>query len=139
MAKDEDKLCKIGSTNYITMESAKSVFKDIMHLSELIGDPSNFKDPIQYEKICQQLTNLAQTALDCYGKSCDSYVGYAEEFYPDISYMDMNNVNAIISNIPERRNVAKENMEIIKKNLEQAVKGRYNNSENSINKGDYMF
>ena len=140
MKKEEDKLYEIGSSNYKTMESAKSVFKDIMQLSNLIGDPSKLNDPMQYEKICQQLSTLAQKALDCYSLSCDSYAGYAEKHYPEISYMDMNNVNAFIATIPERRKVAKENMEIIKNNLEQAVNGRYNNSsKNASNEGNYTF
>ena len=133
----DDELFNLGNTNRSAMDAAKDIFKDIMRLSELVGDPSKLSDPILYEQICNQITRLAQAALDCYDKSCDSYVEYAKKFYPEVSYMDMNAVNQFLDTIPERKNAARQNMEIIQNNLKQSVNSRYNNDKSNSNQGNH--
>ena len=139
--KEQDEVFNIGNGSYKVMEASKNIFKDVMRLTELISDPSKMNDPVQYEKICKQLASLAEAANDCYGQACDSYAGYATKYYPDVEYVDMNNMEQVISSFPERKQVAKNNLQSITENLNQAVQARYSNNKNQVNKeeNNYSF
>ena len=133
---EQDEVFNIGNGSCKVMEASKDIFKDVMRLTELISDPSKMNDPVQYEKICKQLESLARAANNCYSQACDSYAGYATKYYPDVEYVDMNSMEQVISSFPERKKVAKNNLESITESLDQAVKARYSSSKNTVNKDE---